>query len=397
MGNGEVTTPTETQKSTSTTQEKPPSSPAMVYPDWASFQAYYNAAGTSPMPPPGFLHSPVALSPQGHPYLWGQQMLPSYGTPPPYVAMYPHGGLYPHPSIPPGSYLYSPFATSSANGTAEASVAGASGAETDGKLHEGKQRSPLKKSRGSLGSLNMLTGKVNDTRNASGASANGAFSQSGESGSEVSSEGSDADSQNGLQQRHGSEHGSGNEGANKANSTRTTSNEVTQTLPRPVVLNPTVPFVAIPPGGLAGPATTLNMGMDYWGGPAPISAVRGKLSAASSTALLVPSSHEGPRDRVPPDPSTQDERELKRQKRKQSNRESARRSRLRKQAEFEELANDAETLKEENNSLKEELERMRGECGKLTSENATLTEKLKKHLGEEYREDEQVDLVNGDG
>lgn len=56
-------------------------------------------------------------------------------------------------------------------------VAGATGAETDGKLREAKQRSPSKKSRESLGSLNMLTGKVNDTRNASGASANGAFSQ----------------------------------------------------------------------------------------------------------------------------------------------------------------------------------------------------------------------------
>nr|XP_010939996.1 bZIP transcription factor 16 isoform X2 [Elaeis guineensis] len=369
MGSGEVTTPTETQKSTST-QEKPPSSPAVVYPDWASFQAYYNATGT-PMPPPGFLHSPVALSPQGHPYLWGPQMLPSYGTPPPYVAMYPHGGLYPHPSIPPGSYPYSPFATPSSNGTAEASVAGASGAETDGKLHAGKQRSPLKKSRGSLGSLNMLTGKVNDTRHASGASANGAFSQSGESGSEVSSEGSDADSQNGSQQRHGSEHGSGNEGANKASGARTTSNEVTQTLPTPAVLNATVPFVAIPPGGLAGPATTLNIGMDYWGGPAPISAVRGKLSAASSTALLVPSSHEGSRDRVPPDCS--------------------------KQAEYEELTNHAETLKEENNLLKEELERMQVECRKMTSENATLTEKLKIHWGKESREDEQVDPVNGGG
>ncbi|XP_008787908.2 bZIP transcription factor 16-like [Phoenix dactylifera] len=396
MGNGEMTTPTETQMSTST-QGQPPSSPAMVYPDWASFQAYYNSAGTSPIPPPGFLHSPWALSPQGHPYLWGPQMLPPYGTPPPYVAMYPHGGLYPHPSIPMGSYPYSPFATPSANGTAEASVAGASGAETDGKLHQGKQRSALKKSRGSIGSLDMLTGKVNDTRNASGASANGAFSQSDESGSEVSSEGSDADFQNGSQQRHGSEHGSGNDGANKASSARTTSNEVTQTLPTPIVLNPTVPFVAIPPGGLAGPATTLNIGMDYSGGPAPISAVRGKVPAAPSTAPLIPSSHEGSRDRVPPDPSIRDERELRRQKRKQSNRESARRSRLRKQAEFEELANRAETLKAENNSLKEELEHLQGDCGKLTSENATLAEKLKKHFSEESRADEQVDPVNGDG
>ncbi|EHA8591555.1 putative G-box-binding factor 1 [Cocos nucifera] len=139
MGSGEVNTPTKTQKPTST-QEQPPSSPAVVYPDWASFQAYYNASGTSPMPPPGFLHSPVASSPQGRPYMWSpqltkdrvflqkertgfvgtpvqinfvikwkivlnprigcisnvllwQQIISPYGTPSPFVAMYPHGGI----------------------------------------------------------------------------------------------------------------------------------------------------------------------------------------------------------------------------------------------------------------------------------------------------------------
>ncbi|XP_038983030.1 bZIP transcription factor 1-B-like isoform X2 [Phoenix dactylifera] len=370
MGSGEVNTPTKTQKPTST-QEQPPSSPAMVYPDWASFQAYYNASGTSPMPPPGFLHSPVASSPQGRPYMWSPQIISPYGTPPPFVAMYPHGGIYPHPSIPPGSCPYSPYPMPSANGIAEASVAGASGAETDG--------------------------KVNKTGIASGASANGVFSQSGESGSEGSSEGSDADSQNGSQRNHGSEHGSGDEEAQKGSTARTTSNEVTHTPSTPIVSNPTVPFVTIPPGGLAGPTTTLNIGMDYWGGSASISALRGKVPAAPSMAPLVPSGLAGSQNSVPPDPSMQDERELKRQKRKQSNRESARRSRLRKQAECEELANRVMTLKEENNSLKEELERMHGDCDKLTSENASLAEKLRKHLGEESRADEQVDPVCGDG
>nr|XP_010936885.1 bZIP transcription factor 16 isoform X7 [Elaeis guineensis] len=369
MGSGEVNTPTKTQKPTFT-QEQPPSSPAMVYPDWASFQAYYNASGTSPMPPPGFLHSHVASSPQGCPYMWSPQIISPYRTPP-FVSMYPHGGIYPHPSIPPGSYQYSPYPMPSTNGIAEASVAGASGTETDG--------------------------KVNKTGKASSGSANGVFSQSGESGSEGSSEGSDANSQNGSRLKHGSEHGSGDEEAQKGRTGQTTSNEVTQTLSTPIVLNPTVPFVTIPPGGLVGPTTTLNIGMDYWGGSASVSAVRGKVPSAPSTAPFVPSRLAGSRDKVPPDPSIQDERELKRQKRKQSNRESARRSRLRKQAECEELANRVVTQKEENNSLKEELKRMRGECDKLTSENATLAEKLGKHLGDESRSDEQVDSVNGDG
>ena len=100
----------------------------------------------------------------------------------------------------------------------------------------------------------------------------------------------------------------------------------------------------------------------------------------------------------------QDERELKKQKRKQSNRESARRSRLRKQvlcnahadillpefhllrsfvqcfcdlirlfqAECEELGQRAEALRSENSSLRAELERIRKEYEQLLSQNASL-------------------------
>lgn len=51
----------------------------------------------------------------------------------------------------------------------------------------------------------------------------------------------------------------------------------------------------------------------------------------------------------------QDERELKRQRRKQSNRESARRSRLRKQAECEGLAQKVVELETENTKLKDKV------------------------------------------
>ena len=51
----------------------------------------------------------------------------------------------------------------------------------------------------------------------------------------------------------------------------------------------------------------------------------------------------------------QDEREVKRQRRKQSNRESARRSRLRKQAECEGLSTKVTDLETENARLKEEV------------------------------------------
>ncbi|KAI4377990.1 hypothetical protein MLD38_015536 [Melastoma candidum] len=66
-------------------------------------------------PPPGFL----ASSPHGQPYMWGVQqvkakyishiMPPCGAAPHPYVAMYPQGGIHAPPSIPPGSYPFSPF------------------------------------------------------------------------------------------------------------------------------------------------------------------------------------------------------------------------------------------------------------------------------------------------
>ncbi|GJR65643.1 G-box-binding factor 1-like protein isoform X1 [Tanacetum coccineum] len=79
----------------------------------------------------------------------------------------------------------------------------------------------------------------------------------------------------------------------------------------------------------------------------------------------------------------QDERELKRQKRKQSNRESATRSRLRKQADCEELQARVEALNSENHSLRDELQRLSDECGKLTSENNSIKDELTRFFGPE--------------
>ncbi|XP_066361867.1 common plant regulatory factor 1-like [Miscanthus floridulus] len=80
---------------------------------------------------------------------------------------------------------------------------------------------------------------------------------------------------------------------------------------------------------------------------------------------------------VQSDLSIKDERELKREKRKQSNRESARRSRLRKQAETEELATQVESLNAENTSLRSEIGRLTESSKKLRLENSALMVKLK--------------------
>lgn len=75
---------------------------------------------------------------------------------------------------------------------------------------------------------------------------------------------------------------------------------------------------------------------------------------------------------LPSEAWIQNDRELKRERRKQSNRESARRSRLRKQAEAEELAIKVESLKTENMALKSELSRLTDNSERLRVENATL-------------------------
>ncbi|KAK4400967.1 bZIP transcription factor 16 [Sesamum angolense] len=91
-----------------------------------------------------------------------------------------------------------------------------------------------------------------------------------------------------------------------------------------------------------------------------------------------------------------DERERKRQRRKQSNRESARRSRLRKQAECDELARCAETLKEENASLRAELAHIRGEYEHLLAQNASLKERLGELPQQEDPKCSQDDQHSGD-
>lgn len=45
--------------------------------------------------------------------------------------------------------------------------------EVDGKPAEGKAKLPIKRSKGSLGSLNMITGKNEEPGKTSGATANG--------------------------------------------------------------------------------------------------------------------------------------------------------------------------------------------------------------------------------
>ncbi|XP_024517157.1 bZIP transcription factor 16-like isoform X2 [Selaginella moellendorffii] len=374
MGSGDAATPTKTPK-TSTAQPSPPA----TYPEWAAaFQAYYNS-GT---PPPGY---------QPHPYMWGAQpMMPPYGTPPPYGTMYPPYGM------PPGPHPYGQYGMPAPGNATEVCLFRISvlwnlivcfqGAttDTDGKSSDGKERSPMKKSKNSsLGNLGTLN-KGGAEAAAKTAAPNGVVSQSGESGSEGSSDGSDEDGDKRNSEQMNAE-GSAPSAGQPGYSGQVGS----------AFVSPGVP--SNPAGGKASVGTSLNMGMDYWGSTPTGNQSSGKGKRGSQSMVPLPSGQMLPhgREGVPPELWLQDERELKRQRRKQSNRESARRSRLRKQAECEELAQRVESLTMENMSLRQELEQAMEERNKLAAENAALLEQLQKGGGGS-RASQSQDVGNSD-
>lgn len=73
----------------------------------------------------------------------------------------------------------------------------------------------------------------------------------------------------------------------------------------------------------------------------------------------------------------QDEREVKRQRRKQSNRESARRSRLRKQAECDDLGTRATKLVEENEQLRSENDKFKHLITQLLAEKQAVVDQVR--------------------
>ncbi|KAK9066901.1 hypothetical protein SSX86_014225 [Deinandra increscens subsp. villosa] len=331
MGTGEESSPAKHSKSTSNQETPTPS-----YADWSSsMQAYY---GSGVAPP--FFASTVG-SPTPHPYAWGGQhpMMPPYGTPVPYAAMYPPAGIYGHPSM------------HMATGTVQPNT------EMETKTANGKDR-VSKKSKGTSGNVNATGSKTGESVKAASSSGNDDATLSAESGNNGSSDASDEENE---QEYSGGKKGSFHQMLADANARNNNSGPNVQ---MPVPGNPVVSM----------PATNLNMGMDLWNPSAGSGSM--KMQPNQVSQLVVP----------PPimaDQWVQDERELKKQKRKQSNRESARRSRLRKQAECEELQARVETLNGENHSLRDELQKLSEECGKLTAENDSIKDELTRYFGPE--------------
>ncbi|CAN0861976.1 G-box-binding factor 1 [Linum grandiflorum] len=336
MGTGEENTPPKPSKPAASSTPEVPTTPA--YPEWpGSMQVYYGTGGTPP-----FFPSSVA-SP--HPYVYQHPMMPHYGTPVPYPAMYP-GGVYAHPNM------------------AMTPNSMAPSMEMEAKAANGKDQPSAKKSKGTSAS------KAGESRKVASGSGNDAVSQSGESGSDGSSDGSDE-----QQEYTGSKKGSFNQMLADANAQNNTAAPNHQGA---------FPVVSVP-------GTNLNIGMDLWNAsPAAAAALGTAKMRSGGTSGIVPAA-------MPEQWGQQDEREVKRQKRKQSNRESARRSRLRKQAECEELQHKVENLNSDNHNLKNELLRLSEECEKLKAENDAIKKKLNESYGQEATDQlEQNDSNRGD-
>lgn len=306
------------------TQAKPTESNAPSYPDWSSsMQAYYGGGATPPYFAP----------PTPHPYMWGTQhpFVAPYGTPVPYPALYPHAGVYAHPNMAP------------------APNSGPTNVNTEAKAPNGKDQALNKKLKGATGVKGQQSGNMG-----SGSGNNGA-TLSVDSGSEGSSNESDNDDNQGYASKKSGLNQMMVDGANSQTNTAVIN------LQPSVLGNPTVP------------GTNLDIAMNLWN----------PNSTGDGTAKTRPNpSH--PQDpmiggeRAITNQWIHDDRELKREKRKQSNRESARRSRLRKQAECEELLAKVEKLTNENQTLREELQRLSEVCQKLASENNSIEEGLSK-------------------
>ncbi|TYI50799.1 hypothetical protein E1A91_D12G128100v1 [Gossypium mustelinum] len=298
-----------------------------VYPDWAAMQAYYGPR--VPMPP--YYNSAVASGHAPSPYMWGptQAIMPPYGTT--YATIYPHGGVYVHPTVPMGSHGHGVPSSPKAAPETPTKFSG----NTNGGL--------MKKLKGFDG-LAMSIGNSTAENAESGAEPRPSLSAETESSTDDSDGNTTGADQTRRKRSREGTPAIGVEGNNEARSKPVAAREATATIsPKPVG--------SVLPSGMT---TSLELSNP----PAKSSPTNVPRVMTSEIWL-------------------QNERELKRERRKQSNRESARRSRLRKQAETEELARKVEALTAENTTLRSEINQLTEKSEKLRLENATLVEGLK--------------------
>uniref|UniRef100_A0A7N0R8A4 BZIP domain-containing protein n=1 Tax=Kalanchoe fedtschenkoi TaxID=63787 RepID=A0A7N0R8A4_KALFE len=307
-------------------------------PDWAAMQAFYGPR----IPLPQYYNSAYPAGHPPHPFMWGppQAMMPSFSAP--YAAIYPQGGVYAHPGVPLGSPKPG-FGALSTPSTTEASAATALTIQIPGKT-----------------SGNTTGGSRDSESGDSGGSSGG------------SREKTSADEQSHRKRKC----------EQSLDIEKTVKIEIQANSIAPVDTNLESSMVA---GIAVGPAangklenvTVLDLDMK------PNHIVNSKMSFDAQQSGSKLSS----------EACFQSERQLKQERRKQSNRESARRSRLRKQAETEELAAKVDVLMAENMTLKSEINQLIKNSEKLKFENARMMEKLKNAKTEET---ERIGFNNAD-
>ncbi|KAK4418595.1 Common plant regulatory factor 1 [Sesamum alatum] len=325
MGNSEEAKPAKSEKSSPPAMDQ---NSVHVYPDWATMQAFYGPR----LAVPPYMNSAVASPHAPPPYMWGppQSMIPPYGAP--YAAFYAHGGVYAHPGVPLAGTSLSMETPGKSSGT------------TDG---------------GFVKKLKEIDGLAISIGNGNGSSVERGTERrtSDSDDTEDSSDGSNGDTAGaGQSGKKRSRQGSPSRGDGKVEKKNSIvpALEVGRASDKMIDV---IPRANGPVKAMENMNTTLE------------------LKDPSLTVKSGPTNV--PQASMPSETWLQNERELKRERRKQSNRESARRSRLRKQAETEELANKVQALTSENMTLKSEINKLMESSEKLKVENAALMEKLK--------------------
>ncbi|XP_022898025.1 common plant regulatory factor 1-like isoform X2 [Olea europaea var. sylvestris] len=302
-------------------QEKP-SSPAM---------AYYGPR----LAVPPYFNSAVAGGHAQPMYIWGlpQSMMPPYGAP--YAAFYANGGIYARPGVPlaGASFSTDTQAKSSANtdgGTVQKLKEFDGPAFLIGNCH----------TESAEGQVDQRVSQSEETEGSSDES-NGITTGAGQNGKKRSRDGSPNNKDGKIETQN-----------SMIPSTEVQCSEKTMDM--------IVPAVNTSKQLIGNVTTALELKYTY-------------NTNVKSSPTSVPQS-------CPPmlnEACVQNDRELKRERRKQSNRDSARRSRLRKQAETEELAMRVNALTSEKMTLKFEIDKLMESSKKLKLENATLMEKLR--------------------
>ncbi|XP_021653791.2 common plant regulatory factor 1 isoform X2 [Hevea brasiliensis] len=307
---------------------------------------------------PPYYNSAVASGQAPHPYMWGppQPMMPPYGAP--YAAVYSHGGVYAHPTVPIGLHPNVSGVPSSPAAATPVSV------ETPKKSTGNTDRGLMKKLKRFDG-LAMSIGNGN-TNAESAEGGDHRLSQSAET--QGSSDGSDGNTAEGSKRSCEGMPNVGGEMRTELQVSSVPTGEVNASSHK--VLGAAVASASVS-GKSEGTAVSPSMSTAYELRNPPVNSAKTSVTNIPQPCQVLPS-----------EAWFQNERELKRERRKQSNRESARRSRLRKQAETEELAHKVESLTSENLALKSEINQLTKKSEKLRLENASLLEKLKNsHLG----------------